>query len=265
MKNTKELVAECLLVSEKKAGESARQAFGLGVAGGGYIGLAGVGVLTLGSQGAGANPGIISLLSAMLFCAGLAMVLTAGGELFTGNCLMPLGALRRQGLWGGLLKNWFWVYVGNAVGALIVLALVAGGGFLAKEGVATAFGTQAMALATKKMSHSFVAAFCRGVLCNWLVALSVWIGFAGVTVTDKVVGLMLPITLFVFSGYEHCVANLFFLPAGFLSASMTHTALPFSLAGGLAGNLVPVTLGNIVGGAVLVALLYGWVYPASDK
>lgn len=266
MKNIDALVAAASSNAGVKAAEGWRRAFGLGVAGGAFVALAGAGVITFGAKAAGTlSPALDALLSSLVFCTGLALVLCAGGELFTGNCLMPLGCLRGEASWGGMIRNWLAVYAGNAVGALIVVALAAGAGLMTGPEGLSAYGQKAVAVAGAKVTLSFGAAFCRGVLCNWLVAIAVWVGFAGETVTDKVLGLVFPVGLFVLSGYEHCVANLFFLPAGYTAASLTGTPMPLGLWAGLAANLLPVTLGNFVGGAFCVALLYGWTVGRTEK
>lgn len=259
MKNVDALVAAASSNAGVKAKEGWRRAFGMGVAGGAFVALAGAGVLTFGAKAGGTlSPALDGLLSSLVFCTGLALVLCAGGELFTGNCLMPLGCMRGEARWVDMIKNWLAVYAGNAVGSFIVLALVVGAGFMTGPEGLSAYGQKAVVVASGKVNLGFGAAFCRGVLCNWLVAVAVWVGFAGETVTDKVVGLVFPISLFVLSGYEHCVANLFFLPAGYVAAALTGTSMPLDWVAGMTANLVPVTLGNIVGGAFCVALLYGW-------
>lgn len=258
MKSVHDLLESTLSMAKSRSQEEARKAFGMGIAAGAYVALAGAAVIAFSSNTAGLPGGLTAFLSGLIFCAGLAMVLCAGGELFTGNCLMPLGWLNRSVSVSGVLKNWGVVYVGNLVGSLLIVGLIWGGGFLiAGDGSLSKFGARVVAIATAKANLTFVQGFCRGVLCNWLVALAVWIGFAGESVTDKIVGLVFPISIFVLSGYEHCVANMFFLPSGMVAQFLNPTGFGL-VCDGILRNMIAVTLGNFVGGALFVACLYGW-------
>ncbi len=190
-----------------------------------------------------------ALLGGLVFCLGLFLVLVAGAELFTGNALMLMGALSRRFSLSRVLRNWVVAYAGNAVGALIVagLLMLADTGGLADGAV----GAAALSVAAAKAALAPGVAFVRGILCNVLVCLAVWMGFAGKTVCDKLAATVLPVCAFVALGFEHSVANLFFLPFGLMLQAATGTAV-VSVAGA-AMNIVCVTAGNIVGGAIVAA------------
>jgi formate/nitrite transporter len=201
------------------------------------------------------------------------LVVIAGSELFTGNCMfLPIGILNKEGSWKGLAINWIVVYVGNFIGALFVAY------FLAYQ--SGLFGTAPFAVwatanvANAKCGLSFWAAFLRGIGCNWLVCLAVWLALSADDVIGKIFSCWFPIMAFVTIGFEHSVANMFFIPLGLLIANdasiVSKVGLTNAQIGNLVGNqgivnflwgnLVPVTLGNIVGGAIFVSLLYWWVY-----
>lgn len=201
------------------------------------------------------------LVGGLCFCVGLALVLCCGAELFTGNVLMVCGLASRRFGAGAMLRNWVVVYCGNLVGSLIVVALV----FLAHTADMNGggVGSAVLSIAVGKVTPDWATLFVKGILCNILVCLAVWVGFSSRTVVDKVAGIILPITAFVALGFEHCVANMFFLPmalllkaAGFASP-VDVSALDF---GSVVANISAATLGNIVGGAVFVGLAYWFAY-----
>lgn len=198
---------------------------------------------------------VSQVLGGLVFCLGLFLVLVAGAELFTGNCLMVAGVLSGRYPLSGMLRNWVVVYAGNACGALVMAGLLSAAAITAiGDG---ALGGAALSVAASKASLAPAVAFARGILCNMLVCLAVWMGFAGKTVCDKLAATILPVCGFVALGFEHSVANLFFLPFGLLiQAGMGETLVPL---GGVAMNLVCVTAGNIVGG-VLVGAVYWFAY-----
>lgn len=200
----------------------------------------------------------------LCFCLGLVLVLLCGAELFTGNALMVCGLMSRKIKLSGMLRNWVVVWLGNFAGALMVVALVYLAGIyqLNAENVATSM----VFIAAGKVTPSWATLFFRGVLCNIFVCLAAWIGFTGKTVVDKVVGILLPISAFVTCGFEHCVANMYFLSMGAVMAAAGYGAdIPGAASLDLAGiayNLSAATLGNIVGGALIVALGYWYAYHA---
>lgn len=193
----------------------------------------------------------------LCFCLGLALVLLCGAELFTGNVLMIAGRASKRFSTKGLLRNWGIVWLGNLAGALIVAALVLASQMQVMNGGAV--GEAMVSVAASKASLAPATIFFKGILCNVLVCLAVWIGFVSRTVVDKVVGILLPISAFVACGFEHCVANMFFLPAGLALNLMGTGAVGAVSASGVALNIVIATVGNIVGG-LLVGLAYWYAY-----
>lgn len=201
--------------------------------------------------------GVQRLVGGVCFCLGLALVLCCGAELFTGNVLMICAKASGRISWAKLFRNWSIVWAGNFVGSLIVVALMF---FANTQGMnGGAVGETFVNVAAGKAALDIVPMFSKAVLCNVLVCLAVWVGFSARTVTDKVVGILLPISAFVAMGFEHCVANMFFLPMGWLVNAQGVGAAGALGFEGIALNLFVVTLGNIVGGA-LVGLAYWFVY-----
>ena len=201
------------------------------------------------------------LVGGVCFCLGLVLVLCCGAELFTGNMLMVTGLASKKIKLGGLVRNWVIVWLGNLVGSLIVVALIYWCGVGAMNGGAV--GDAMVSVAVGKVTPDWLVLMAKGIMCNVMVCLAVWIGFSARTVVDKVLGIMLPISFFVAAGFEHCVANMFFLPTGLLMKSAGFGAAVAN-AGALdvtaiLYNLSAATVGNIIGG-VLVGLAYWFVY-----
>jgi len=195
------------------------------------------------------DPGVARFLAGSVFSVGLMLVLIPGSELFTGNILMAIGFIYRKYRFIKVLRNWLLVYLGNFIGALIIAILVVKSGLLGSAGSLTGMGKVAVSIADSKLALSFGEALTRGILCNMLVCLAVIMAIASKTVTGKIFGIYFPIMAFVVSGYEHSVANMYFLPAG-LMANGTF-ASNFS---SIFDNLIPVTIGNIIGGLLVVLL-----------
>lgn len=214
--------------------------------------------------------GLQRLIMGCVFPVGLIMVVLLGAELFTGNCMMTAAlADRRIGV-AGLLRNWIVVYLGNLIGALIVVALVNLTGQLGYS--ENGLSVLTMKIAATKSSLSFGAAFAGGVLCNILVCIAVLLAMASRSVIGKIAGIWFPIMAFVLSGFEHSVANMYYIPAGILAATNPAYAASAQAAGidlscldimGFLSNLVPVTLGNIVGGAAIALVM--WAVYARKK
>lgn len=224
--------------AEKRVAQSLPRLLLLGALAGAFIAFAGVAASIGGALGG-------KLASAAIFPIGLTMVLLAGSELFTGNCLFLMPLLRRNITAGHMLRNWVAVYLGNLLGSVAVAFLVVQCGAL--DGIAEA----AVAAAVTKAALPFGVALLRGVLCNFLVCLAVWMAFCAQSAGGKVVSLFGPIFLFVLCGFEHSVANMYYIPAGiFLAENGEVTWLS------LWQNLLPVTLGNMVGGCGLGGILY---------
>ena len=241
-----EVAAVVVKASEKKASLSWWRMILLGMMAGAFIALAGVGATF-------ANVYVGKIAGALVFQAGLAMVVVAGSELFTGNNLMVMGLLNRKFGFAKLLKNWTLVFIGNLLGALIVAGLVA------VSGVFDSVASTVVATASAKVNFGFGEAMIRGVLCNFLVCIAVWMAFAADSVGGKIIAVFFPIMLFVLCGFEHSVANMFYIPAGMFMSGFNGVMEP-SIAGFLVGNLLPVTLGNIIGGAIFVGGTYYLVY-----
>ena len=205
--------------------------------------------------------GLGRLVSAAVFPVGLMMVVLCGAELFTGNCLMLIGVMDRKIRVGGMLRNWVLVYLGNFAGALLVVALMKGTGLWETGG--GLLGASVIKTAQAKVQLSFGQAFVRGILCNWLVCLAVWMSTGARETVSKIFAIWFCIGLFVISGFEHSIANMYFIPAGIVAAADSGLAqlagcdVSVLTAGNfLVKNLLPVTLGNILGGGLFVGMVY---------
>lgn len=200
-------------------------------------------------------------LGGLAFCMGLVLVLCCGAELFTGNSLMVSDLAARKVTLRQMLRNWIIVWFGNLAGALLLALLVALAGTM---GLADgSVGNLAVSTAVAKVTPDWGTLFVRGILCNVLVCLAVRIGFAARSVADKVLGILLPIAGFVAMGFEHCVANMFFLPMGFMAKLIGFGASVADASalnmGSIIYNLSAATLGNILGGSLFVALGYWYL------
>lgn len=202
--------------------------------------------------GANAGFGLSRLIGGVSFCLGLVLVVIAGAELFTGNNLVAMAWASRRISTRLLLRNWLLAYVGNVIGSLGTVALVLLAGV--DEFGGGAVGETAASIGQHKAGLGVLQAFALGVLCNALVCVAVWLAMGGRTVTDKILAVIFPITAFVAMGFEHSIANWFFLPYAMALDGFSDG----DLVSGSAVNLVMVTLGNIIGGSVLVAGVY-WV------
>ncbi len=195
--------------------------------------------------------GVTRLLGGLAFCLGLVLVVIGGAELFTGNNLLAMAWASRLISTRSLLRNWLIVYAGNVIGCLGTVALVAWAGIGSMH--ENQVGEIAILIADGKENLSFLAAFSRGILCNALVCLAVWLAMGGRSLADKFLAILLPISAFVTMGFEHSIANWFFLPYGMVLDGVGRITLE-----GAAINLIATTLGNITGGTLLVAGVY-WV------
>ncbi|MDR1184613.1 MAG: formate/nitrite transporter family protein [Coriobacteriales bacterium] len=245
-------------VGAGKASMPVGRAFILAVMAGLFIGMGGMYMLLIKSDAT--LPYVASqLLGGLGFCLGLFLVVAAGAELFTGNCLMVCGALSNRLKWGAMFKSWSIVYLGNLIGSLLLAALLFFAGYA--SGNAGGIGNAMITVAASKVAQPFLVLLLKGIMCNLLVCLAVWICFASRTIIDKFVAILLPISAFVACGFEHCVANMFFLPMGLLmkmsgfdyAGPADMDALGF---GSALTNLTAVTIGNIIGGAVFVGMAY---------
>lgn len=253
-----------------KAGMDSVRLLTLAVLAGAFIGLGAMAATTLWTGTGGVVPfGIARMLGGLVFALGLILVVLGGAELFTGDNLMVMAWAGRRITLAALLRAWAIVFVGNLIGAVAtaVLVFLAGHHLLDEGGV----GATALAIGRAKVELPFMRAFFLGVLCNVLVCLAVWLCFGARSTTDKLLAILFPITAFVAAGFEHSVANMYFIPQALLilwaapesfwtTAGLDSAAFAGLTPGGLVTNLVPVTLGNLVGGGVLVGLVYWFVY-----
>ncbi|WP_315122185.1 formate/nitrite transporter family protein [uncultured Clostridium sp.] len=212
--------------------------------------------------------GLGKALAGSIFGTGLMLVILAGGELFTGNTLIIMGVLEKKIKLRYMLKNWCTVYIGNLIGSLLIAFMMVQSGLF--NSGANSLGGQTIKIAAYKASLSFVPAIFLGIMANWLVCLAVWLAYGTKSMIGKIFGIFFPIWLFITSGFEHSIANMYYIPAGILAKSNANWAAashlsPEKLASlnwntFIFNNLLPVTLGNIIGGAVFVGSVYWFVY-----
>jgi len=230
----------------------------LGVLAGGFIGLGAL-YFTLVTSDAHLSFAAARVLGGVAFSLGLILVVIAGAELFTGNNLLVMAWVSRRITTAEVLRNWLVVYLANFVGAFGLVSLVFWSQHWRMNG--DAVGVNAVKIAAAKAMLPYWEAFFRALLCNLLVCLAVWLAFAGRSVVDRIFAIVFPISAFVAAGFEHSVANMYFIPLGILLKD--HLDVP-GVEGlswvGLWTNLAPVTLGNIAGGSLMVALVYRFVY-----
>ena len=245
-----------------KAEKSSADLFILSILAGAYIALAAVGS-TMVAFNLLANPetyGLGRCLAGCIFPVGLMLVVLAGAELFTGNVMLLLPLVQRRISLFDMLRNWIIVYAGNFIGALFVAFLIYHSGYLNAGGMGI-LKSVTVGIATSKCSLTFVEALTLGILCNWLVCLAVWMALGTKDTTGKILAVFFPIWLFVASGFEHSIANMYYIPIGLLAAQSPWVGTEaLTWENFYVSNLIPVTLGNIIGGGVLVALVYGYVW-----
>jgi formate transporter len=242
--------------------------FLLAVLAGAFIAL-GAAFSTTVLAGSSALPyGVARLLAGLAFCLGLILVVIGGAELFTGNNLIVMAWASRKVSTVALLRNWGIVYLGNFIGSIATAGFM----FLARQYTfgAGAIGETALKTAAAKVHLGFIQALALGILCNGLVCLAIWLTYSARSTTDKIMAIIFPITAFVAAGFEHSVANMYFIPFGLLiqqfdPAFVTGLGSKVALGGltwpaFLLNNLLPVTLGNMIGGALLVGILYWLIY-----
>lgn len=249
--------------------------FTLGVLAGVFIAF-GAALFTLVVHDSKLSFGLTQLIGGLSFCLGLILVVVAGAELFTGNNLLVMAYVSKKITLRKLLESWVIVFLGNFIGALSLALWV----YLSRQWSANGnlVGAKALLIANAKVGLPFAVAFTRGVLCNALVCLAVWLCMAGRSTTDKILSILFPISAFVALGFEHSIANMYFIPMGLLLKHEPSVLEAAAVMAGKAGdftnlttqaflwnNLLPVTLGNIVGGGLLVGLVYWFVYLRRKK
>src|SRR5512142_1858885 len=267
----------------KKANLPAINMFVLAVLAGAFIGIGAIFATTVSAGGmavkdaAGAAAfttalpyGVTRLLAGLVFSVGLILVIVGGAELFTGNTLITMAFASKRVTTAQLLRNWVIVYIGNFVGALLTAYIV----FLGKQYSFGngAIGLTALSTGESKTALGFVQAIALGIMCNALVCMAVWMCYSARTTTDKILAIIPPIATFVAAGFEHSIANMYFIPLA-LFVKNSGNAEFFKLIGKtpadfphltwgnfFTANLIPVTIGNIIGGAIMVGLIYWFVY-----
>ncbi|BBO15724.1 nitrite/formate transporter [Candidatus Brocadia pituitae] len=248
--------------------------FLLGILAGAYIGI-GAQFATLVTSDSTLHFGLTSMIAGITFSLGLMLVVVAGAELFTGNNLIIMGYVSKRIRTRDVLNNWIISYVSNLVGSLTMVFWVYNTHQF--EFFHHMVGAKALLIANTKVNLDFKVALARGVLCNSMVCLAVWLCFSSRNVADKIIAIVFPIGGFVASGFEHCVANMYFIPMGITlkgnptvvaaAEKMAGKTLDFSQltwGGFFVNNLIPVTLGNIVGGVILVGVMFWFVYLRPD-
>jgi formate transporter len=266
-----EMAARAEAIGIRKAAMPFLSMFELAVLAGAFIGAGAFFSTTATAGMSGVLPyGLIRLIAGGAFCLGLIMVVVAGAELFTGNNLIVMAWADRKVSTLQLLRNWGVVWVGNLAGAVLTAVII----FAAKQYTfgGGSVGLNALTTANSKCGLEFVQAIALGILCNALVCIAVWLCYSARSTTDKILSIVFPITAFVACGFEHSVANMYFIPIGLLIknyapasfwAAINKAPADFAnitLGNFFVRNLLPVTIGNIIGGAVMVGLAYWFAY-----
>jgi formate/nitrite transporter len=235
-------------ISENKAKAAKFELLLSGILAGMYVAF-GASVATAVLSGGTLDAGLAKFLAGSVFSVGLMLVLIPGSELFTGNILMAIGIVYQRHSLTRVLRNWSVVYLGNFLGSIVIAWIMFHSGLLEHSGSLTAAGVAAVRITEAKMQLGFVEALCRGVLCNMLVCLAVIMCISSKTVTGKIFGIYFPIMAFVASGFEHSIANMYFLPAGLMIQGEFISKFP-----AMFNNLIPVTVGNVIGGLLIILL-----------
>ncbi|MCP5045904.1 MAG: formate transporter FocA [bacterium] len=266
-----EMALKAESVGVAKAKLSVRKTFVLGILAGAFIAMGAIFATTV-TAGAGGQMsyGMTKFMGGLVFCLGLILVVVAGAELFTGNNLIIMAWADKKVSTGQVLRNWVIVYLGNFAGAAAtaVFMLYTGQYAFGKGAV----GLNILNIANAKSDLGFVQAIALGIMCNALVCLAVWLCYSARSTTDKILSIIFPITAFVAAGFEHCIANMFFIPMGLLVKATAGTGF-WEMIGKTAAdygnltvenffivNLLPVTIGNIIGGSVMVGLVYWAIF-----
>jgi formate transporter len=254
----------------KKAALDTVSMFMLAILAGAFIAMGAIFATTVSAGGAAMPYGVVRLLAGLTFTLGLIMVVVAGSELFTGNNLIVMAFASGRISLSALLRNWIIVYLGNFVGSMLTAYLM----FLSKQYTFGngAVGLTALNIGEAKTSLEFIQAVALGIFCNALVCIAVWMCFSARSTVDKILTIIPPISAFVAAGFEHSVANMYFIPVALFTKYMgaptffeaiqkTPADFPHLTWGNFfLANLLPVTIGNIIGGAVMVGLVYWFIY-----
>ena len=269
------ILSKASAVYEKKAGQNIKKTLILSFIAGIFIALGAV-ASTLASFNLLGDPnalGLGKLIQGLTFTPGLIFVLLAGGELFTGNNLMAIAYFDKKISLGALLKSWIIVYLGNFIGSIFVAFLIyKSGQWKMADNLLAA---RVILIANSKVNLSFSEALILGIFCNFLVCLGVWMAFGTKDYVGKVCSAIFPVVAFVISGFEHSVANMYYIPAGIFAKNIPafvektglsgHDLIGLNFSNMFTKNLIPVTIGNIIGGAILVGLVYFLAYKVEEK
>ena len=257
-------------IGVKKATMNATSMFLMAILAGAFIGIGAIFATTAAAGNADLPYGAGRLLVGLVFSVGLILVVVGGAELFTGNTLITMAFASKKVTLAQLMRNWGIVYFGNLVGSVLTALFVfLGGQYMFGKG---AIGLAAINIANAKVNLTFVEALFLGIMCNALVCMAVWMCYSARTTTDKILAIIPPISCFVAAGFEHSIANMYFIPIGLFIKDFGSPKF-FELIGKTAAdfpnltwgnffvaNLLPVTIGNIIGGAIMVGLVYWFVY-----
>lgn len=265
-----EITDATIVISIKKVANKKLNQFILAILAGAFISFAAEGS-NMAAFNLFANAdtyGLGKALAGVVFGTGLMLVVIAGGELFTGNVLILTGVLSRKVKIEKMLTNWGIVFLGNFIGSLFIAYLMVRSGLF--NSGANGLGGVTLKIASYKVGLGFEQAIYLGLMCNWLVCLAVWMSYASKTILGKFFAIFFPIWLFITSGFEHSIANMYYIPAGILAkgnagwveaSGLTQIQLDnLNWGSFFVNNLIPVTLGNIIGGGIFVALMYWFVY-----
>ncbi|WP_019209498.1 formate transporter FocA [Yersinia massiliensis] len=258
-----------------KATKHPLKTFYLAITAGVFISIAFVFYITATTGTAGVPFGFAKLVGGICFSLGLMLVVVCGGDLFTSTVLTTVAKASGRITWRQLGCNWVNVYIGNLFGALFFVALI---WFAGQYTVANGqWGLNVLQTADHKLHHTFIEAVCLGILANLMVCLAVWMSYSGRTIMDKMFAMILPVGMFVASGFEHSIANMFMIPMGIV---IKNSASPefwqsigtapehfanLTVSNFVINNLIPVTIGNIIGGGLLVGLTYWVIYLRGDQ
>ncbi len=260
MNSPKEVIEIVGVLAHNKGSYKVSKTLILSFLAGAYIAFGGLLALIVGGGSPGlaaTNPGLVKFLFGATFPIGLILVVVVGAELFTGNnaYFVPNVLNKKQSI-NVVLKNWGLVYFGNFIGAVFVAYFITHLTHIVSD---APFVNSVHNLAVSKTSHTFLVTFFKGIGANWLVCLAVWQGMAAKDTTGKIFAIWLPVMAFVAMGFEHSIANMYFIPlAIFEGANITWTDF-------IVNNLVPATLGNIVGGVIFVGMPYGYLFGKKEK
>jgi len=266
----KEIANKTIQVGIKKTSISSTESFILSILAGVFIAFASEGS-NMAAFNLFAKPetyGLGKVLAGAIFGTGLMLVVIAGGELFTGNTLIIISVLKGKVKFSTMLKNWSIVYLGNFIGSVLIAYMMFKSGLF--NSGANVLGGVTIKIASYKVGLSFMSALYLGIMCNWLVCLAVWMSFGSNNMIGKLFAMFFPIWLFITSGFEHSIANMYYIPAGIMAKANAGWVAESHLSkeilaqlnwGNLVTkNLIPVTIGNIIGGAVFVGMAYWFTY-----